>query len=429
MNALWYYAIGFVIVWVLAFLLKGKYNITIEGFMLMLKTDKLYNIIDKIAKISPRFWRTYLDMGIPLGIFFMILMFVLMIYSLHIMFDTPTVALILPGVDIPGSPIYIPFATGLLALATVLVIHEGGHGILARVEGIKIDSVGLVLFAIIPGAFVEPNEDELKQLNGISKLRIYTAGPMFNMGLAAIALVVMMCIGGFIASENFYTTDGMEISSVVPASPAEGILSEGMIITGINNKTVTGLKSYSEVLSTTKIGDNVTLTTDKGTYSVITGQNPNNASKSYIGIRAQAHTIVAPEAKSKYGTFVPWLLSELRELFYLIFLLNFSVGTFNLLPMKPLDGGLILEELLGYRITSSRRKDFNNVLNKYTRFLPGSIRSWISRVFNTFLNFLHNHELEESKVNFIVRCVSTFLILLLIMLFVAGLGPAILSMI
>ena len=31
-----------------------------------------------------------------------------------------------------------------------------------------------------------------------------------------------------------------------------------------------------------------------------------------------------------------------------IFLLNFSIGTFNLLPMKPLDGGSLFEDLISY---------------------------------------------------------------------------------
>ena len=31
-----------------------------------------------------------------------------------------------------------------------------------------------------------------------------------------------------------------------------------------------------------------------------------------------------------------------------------AVGTFNLLPMKPLDGGLLLEELLGYKLSESK---------------------------------------------------------------------------
>ena len=428
MNALWYYAIGFVVVWVLAFLLRGRYNITIQGIVLMLKTEKLHDIIDRIAKKAPRFWKAYMNVGIPLGFFLMIVMFVAIIWSLQLMFEMPTVSLILPGVDIPGSPIYIPFATGLLALATVLVIHEGGHGILARVEGVAIDSVGLLLMIIIPGAFVEPNEQELKKINGISKLRVYFAGPMFNMGLAVIGLILMMCVGGFIASEGMYTSDGMEITSVVPASPSESILSDGMVIREINSHKVNDTTSYSEIMNKNRIGDNVSITTDKGTYTVTAATNPNNASKAYIGVRAKEHVIVAPEANKKYGTFIPWLLSELREFFYLVYLLNLSVGTFNLLPMKPLDGGLILEELVGYRIRDDRRKDFNNTLNWCTRPLPHSIRCAISRVFNRLLDFLHEHELSEQTINFIVRVFSYFLIVVLIILIFYGMVPGLLKM-
>ena len=429
MNALWYYVIGFVVVWTLALLLKGKYNITIQGIVLMLKTERLHDIIDKIARTSPRFWTAYMNLAIPIGFFLMILMFIAILWSLQLMFEMPTVSLILPGVDVPGSPIYIPFATGLLALATVLVIHEGGHGILARVEGVAIDSVGLLLMIIIPGAFVEPNEEELKKINGISKLRVYFAGPMFNMGLAAIGLILMMCVGGFIATEDMYTSDGMELSSVIPASPSDGVLSEGMIIRAINNQTVTNTSDYTAIMDKNKIGGNVTITTNSGTYTIQAEANPNNSSKAYIGVRAKEHIIVSPEAGKKYGTFIPWLLTELREFLYLVFLLNFSVGTFNLLPMKPLDGGLILEEILNYRITDERRKDFNNTLNWWTRPLPYNMRCWISRRFNNLLDVLHRHELSETLAQFIVRAFSYFLIAILLILIVYGMLPGILQMI
>ena len=429
MNALWYYAIGFVIVWVLAMLLKGKYDsISVQGIVIMLKTEKLHDIIDKIAKKVPKFWKAYMNVGIPIGFFFMGLMFVAILWSLQLMFEIPTVSLILPGVDIPGSPLYIPFGTGLLALATVLIIHEGGHGVLARVEGVAIDSVGLLLMLIIPGAFVEPNEEELKKINGISKLRVYFAGPMFNMGLAVIALVIMMCIGGFIASD-VYTSDGMEITSVIPSSPSDGVLSDGMIIQGVNNQTVSNYSSYVKVMGTTRIGDNISITTDKGTYNIVSTSNPNNSSRSYIGVRSQEHKIVSPDVRDKYGTFIPWLITQLREFFYLVFLLNFSVGTFNLLPMKPLDGGLILEEVVNYRIDEERRKDFNNTLNWWTRPLPMNIRCAISRAFNRLLDFLHKHELNETTARFIVKSLSYFLIIVLLLLILYGMVPGILKMI
>lgn len=428
MNVLWYYLIGFIIVWVLAFLLKDKFNITIDGIVLMLKTDKLYNLIDRIAKLCPRVWTFIMNIGIPVGIFFMILMVISLILSLQLMFETPTVSLILPGVDIPGSPLYIPFGTGLIALATVLIIHEGGHGIIARVEGVSIKSVGLLLMVIIPGAFVEPDDEEVQKLNTISKLRIYSAGPVFNIMLCIISLVLAMLIGGFIASEGVYTTDGMEIVSVVPASPAEGILTQGSVITGVNNHVVNDYNSYINSMKGLKVGDVVSIKTESGTHDIKTSSNPNNASVAYIGIRANEHVVVTDSFASKYGTFIPWLLSELRELFNLMFLLNFAVGTFNLLPMKPLDGGLIFEELLKSDITLNRRIEFNNTFNKLTQLFPMKVRCFLSRRFNSMLNFLSNHKIPEKMADNIVKYTSTVFIFVLVVLIVYGMLPGIIRM-
>ena len=247
--------------------------------------------------------------------------------------------------------------------------------------------------------------------------------------MVTLILILMMCVGGFIASEEMYVSDGMEITSVVPASPSEGVLSEGMVIHGVNNNAVNDTASYTKVLNSMHIGDNITFSTDKGTYSVISTENPNNSSKSYIGVRSKEHRIVSPAVSSKYGTLLPWLLTELRELLYLIFLLNFAVGTFNLLPMKPLDGGLILEEFMSYRITEDRRRDFNDTLNWWTRPLPQGSRCWLSRRFNNLLDFLHEHELGEQTVNFVVRSVSYVLLVILLVLILYGMVPGILKMI
>lgn len=429
MNALYYYLFGFIIVWIVAVCLRQKPYISIEGIAILLKTDKLRGVIDRIANISHKFWKWFTNLLMPLGVFLIILMVVTIIYSLTLMYTQPTVSLILPGVDIPGSPLYIPFATGLLALATVMIIHEGGHGVLARVEGVDIDSVGLLLFLIIPGAFVEPNQKQIEEANGFSKLRIYFAGPMANIILCIIALLISAMIGGFIADENMYTSNGMEITSVVPGSPAEGVLQDGMIITAINNQTTNNIAEYSKVVNNTHIGDSVNITTKSGLYTFKLAQNPNNSTKGYIGIRCQEHKIVTAEAQRKYGNIIPAILPTINELFSLIFILNFSVGTFNLLPMKPLDGGLILEEILRAHITDKRRKEFNDALNKYTKILPMSIRCFLSRRLNSIINWINKHQITDEKIGVIIRCISTFFIVILIMLIVYGTLPGIMKMI
>lgn len=386
-NVLWYYLIGFIIIWVLAFLFQDKLKIDVTGPLLMRRTKRLRGFIDSVANKSPRFWRWGTNIGLPVSVFFMILMVYFLLISFQSviisLFQTPQVAqvsLIVPGVDIPGSSFYVPLGYGIVALMTVLVVHEFGHGILARVEGVKIKSIGVLLLAIIPGAFVEPDEDDVEKSKRISKLRIYAAGSVFNLGLALIALILSvfimaMIIGGPFGLPSFnipgtnvktpslmynstepvfptFHTDGEVITSVVPGGPSAGILKEGMVIQSINGVSTSNSTNYLQILSNSKIGDNLTFQTNQGTYNVVTGSNPNNHT-SYVGLRSTDNLVVNTNVKKTFGTVIPWFLFMLSQLFYWIFLLNFAIGTVNLLPMKPLDGGLILEELLGYKLSES----------------------------------------------------------------------------
>lgn len=349
MNILWYYLIFFIIVWIMAILFRDKLKADIYGPILMRRTKKLRGFIDKIANTSPRFWRWSMNIGIPISVFCMGFSVYLIIMSLQYMFQSPQAALLLPGVDIPGSPIYIPVFSGIIALILLMVVHEFGHGILARAQGVGIKSIGVILLAVLPGAFVELDEEDVKKAKRSVKLRIYAAGSMFNLGLAAIAWVVVIVISSSFVPYAFQS-DGLEIASVTPGSPSEGILQNGMIIYNINGHQVSNRTSVNQFLNTTHPGDVITLATDQGTYNVTSGGNPNNASATYIGIRGDTHLVVKPDVARNYSETIPWFLYNLVDLCYWIYALNIMVGLFNLLPMKPLDGGIIFEELLGYKV-------------------------------------------------------------------------------
>ena len=124
MNALWYYAIGFVIIWILALLFKDKLKIDVNGPLLMRRTLRMRDLIYSIAQKSPRFWKLFMNIGIPVSVFFMGLMIYFIILSLKTFTTAPPASPILPGVDYPGNPIYLPLGYGLIGLATVIVVHE-----------------------------------------------------------------------------------------------------------------------------------------------------------------------------------------------------------------------------------------------------------------------------------------------------------------
>lgn len=348
MNALWFYAIFFIVVWSLAFVFRNKYNVEIYGPLLMIKTKRLRCFIEKLAK-PKRFWRWFMNIGIPVAFIFMGIMFYSLILSLEYLFVTPQASLIIPGVDVPGSPIYIPLWYGLVGFVVLIVVHEFSHGILSRVEGISIKSIGVLLLAILPGAFVEPDDEELNNAKPLSKLRVYAAGSIANLTTAAIACLIVLGISFFIIP-SIFEVDGVEISSVVPASPASKVLHEGMLIKSVNGEAIVNSSSLTTVLSKVKIGDNVSFVTDQGSFNIVTVANPNNASRAYIGVRTVSHNIVKPDVAKTWGNDLPWAWYYAMNLFNWIYILNFLVGTFNLMPMKPLDGGLMLEELLNYKL-------------------------------------------------------------------------------
>jgi len=340
-----------------------------------------------------------MNIGIPISIFFMVFIVYALITSLQTLFQAPTTQLILPGVDLPGQAISVPFIQGIIGLATVIVIHEFGHGILARAEGVRIKSIGLLLLAVLPGAFVEPDEDDVKKSKKISKLRIYAAGSIFNLTLAAVTLIITLLISLlFISSLSLgipsesvpgapylktpelgpviingpifpsFHDDGIKIDSVVPKSPADGVLQSGMIIEGINGYSTTNVTQFEQVVGTTYIGETLTFQTNEGTYTLKTAANPNNATKSYIGIQSEENLAVNSDVSKIWGNTLPWILFSIQDLLFWIFFLNFAVGIINLLPARPLDGGLIFEELLSYRLS---KMTVNRIVNGLSIFLWG----------------------------------------------------------
>ena len=358
MNGIWFYVIAFLLIWTIAIVFKDRltnHGVEVNFPLLMWKTQRLRGFIDKLANRAPRFWKAYMNVGIVISVGFMILMAVALVYSLKTLMDAPSVSLVIPGVEVPGSPIFIPLFSGLIGLATVLIVHEFSHGILARVEKIKVNSIGLLLFAILPGAFVEPNEEELNELNRPAKMRIYVAGSMANLTLAAIALIIMMVLSSFVVPAVF-EEDGVAISRLTDDGNAIKYLSEGMVIEEINNVTVNGSDSYQNAVSTLKPNATVNIKTDQGDFSFPLKTNPMNKSLGYMGIQVKTNNIIAEPYDNQFYTPLLWGILPLSELLFWIYFLNFAIGTFNLLPMKPLDGGHLLENLLSYALPESAYK-------------------------------------------------------------------------
>ena len=156
-----------------------------------------------------------------------------------------------------------------------------------------------------------------------------------------------MLLSSFVIPAVF-DQDGMEVTRFTDDGNAKNYLKEGMVIKELNNVSVNDSASYQKGVSTLKPNQTVDILTDQGHVSFMLKENPNNKSLGYMGVQAQAHNVIADNYDNQFYTPLLWLIMPLSELLFWIGFLNFAVGTFNLLPMKPLDGGHLLENILSY---------------------------------------------------------------------------------
>lgn len=205
--------------WGILYYLKKKEKLVRWGelylFFLLLKTGRGRRLIDRLAK-RRRFWRGFGHLSIFLSYISMALMFLMLTLSAYLSLTArvkptkPSMMLVLPGIN----PI-IPFWYGIAALAIAIIIHEFSHGIQARVDRIRIKSLGLVLAIIPVGAFVEPDEKEVEAMPRRARMRMYASGPGMNIVVAAV-LGLIFCWGllGSVQAER-----GAIVQAISPDSP------------------------------------------------------------------------------------------------------------------------------------------------------------------------------------------------------------------
>ncbi len=121
-----------------------------------------------------------------------------------------------PATGAHPSTLVVLIYVGIGTVAAVLV-HEFMHGVLAIVGKIRLDAVGVLLLLLPIGAFVEPNEKELRASPKRKRLRLYAAGPAANMVLAVVCGLVLVLV---LLPSAKPVEAGVVVTDVVPDSPA-----------------------------------------------------------------------------------------------------------------------------------------------------------------------------------------------------------------
>ncbi|AIU69350.1 metalloprotease [Thermococcus eurythermalis] len=309
-------------------------GLSVDFLVAMWRTKRLLGFIDRVSRANRRFWKVYSDIGIALGymgmacVFFMLLTTALK--TLQTKESPAGVQLVIPGVT-------IPLWYGLIGLAVVMVVHELSHGVVARAEGLPLKSVGLVLLAVIPGAFVEPDEEELLKAPLRSRLRVYGAGSLANVLTAILAALLISY-----AVSPLLTPNGVEVGGVIKGTPADGVLQKGDVILAINGESTKTMDEFITVMNKTKAGETITLRVLREgkelNLQLTLAENPDNPGKGFIGIHPVQH--VASRVGHE-GIVLPLFFA-----LYWIYVLNIGIGLMNLFPLVPLDGGRMLDDVI-----------------------------------------------------------------------------------
>jgi membrane-associated protease RseP (regulator of RpoE activity) len=126
-----------------------------------------------------------------------------------------------PSEVIGATPVVNPAVTitfAVVGMAAAILIHEVGHGLLAIVEKVKVEALGVMVLAIPVGAFVETNDDDLERSPRSSALKMYAAGSATNFLVSALCLALFLFVLAPCAKS---VHEGALVTGIVPGSPAD----------------------------------------------------------------------------------------------------------------------------------------------------------------------------------------------------------------
>lgn len=232
---------------------------------------------------------------------------------------------ILPGITIELEM----FLYMLPSISLAIVAHELFHAIAARADKIPVKSAG-ILFAIgaIFGAFVEPDEEKVKNSSLASRARLYMAGITANMLLALLFFAILLTFG---------TQYAVLVTSVKIDSPAYNAgIQPGDIILEVNGHRIHSIWDLRQTLQK-ELCNNILVRHANGQTELLTVCR--KAGEKYIGI---------------YVTEVPASLVGLgpeaaQAIYYVIFwgfVINLSLAMINAAPLFITDGAQLLNDVL-----------------------------------------------------------------------------------
>lgn len=342
-----------------------KRGFEIKPFMLTYKNHGVSSTLDRLLAINRSAVRAFADVSIVAGAIMMVFAVWFLLNNLiHFFADSgkfSEVTLLIPGVTIRSVPNLVYF---LLAAPIVLVVHEVAHGIVARLERIKVKSGGFAIIIALIAGFVEPDEDEFNRARRVSKVRVIAAGSTSNILLSFLVASLLIFNPAFgnvlellspqVRSIFYNDPIGVPVVQVIEGSgAAQAGMRAGDIITAINDTEVKTPADLARVKLVPGEQVSVSILRDgepmRLTVTVMGAED--DPSRGMIGIIRDVFPYMPP----KVPFWIPWPHEVFMFLLWL-WMLSFFIGIFNMLPMLPLDGEKYVSSMLENRVSAGSLK-------------------------------------------------------------------------
>ena len=264
--------VGIVVYTVFALALKRRgalpESVSLSGPLTTIRTQRGQAAIDRLAQYK-RFWRAWGNIGVGIAVVVMVGFSVVIITGVITIINQPEAQTIENPQNvlvIPGVNDFLPLSAAgeiLAGLFVGLVVHEGGHGLLFRVEDIELKSLGVLSLAFIPiGAFAEPDPEDQQEADRGARARAFAAGITNNFAVTVVALVLLVPVAGAIA-----VAPGAPVGDTIAGSGADGVLSHGDRITAVDGAPI---ENDTDLEATVANSSAATLTVDRAQASTVT---------------------------------------------------------------------------------------------------------------------------------------------------------------
>lgn len=359
---------------------KDRKNIERSGLIFARRTKAGLYILDRAA--GSKFWRYVYSFAVSICLVGIPYIALLLVVNSLLIVITPAapagISPIIPGTELQGTGLIIPAIYGIIALGLLVVVHEFSHGVAARACRLKVESSGVLMALVLPGAFVQPDQKEFVKAKKSTRMRVAAAGSFANFLLAFLCVVAI-----WYALSNFgQPREGVILVRAIPGTPAAESFRQYDVIQQVDGKNVGNFTEIFSIVNRTapnqtlefkvitkKTGGNRDYlfgfdAAEERTVLLKTASR-NDSASGYVGIpleglgRMRAESLgtfllsfaISPIGLVEFSTPQFWDLSLSWHPIYLLkwtAFLSFMVGLVNLLPIKGLDGGWMAEDALNY---------------------------------------------------------------------------------